>query len=41
MDVFPDTPCANESEWFAAISKVDDVLDQFIASEAGPGRWGK
>ena len=38
---FPDTPCTNESEWFEVIGKVDNVLDQFIASEAGPGRWGR
>ena len=37
---FPDSPCADESDWGEVFGETNEILDQFIASETGPRRWG-
>ena len=38
---FPYPPCTDESDWSEVFREGNDLLDQFLASEAGPGRWGR
>ena len=38
---FPNPPCTDESKRVEVVSKTNDVLDQFIASETGPGWRGR
>jgi hypothetical protein len=38
---FPDSPCTDESNGFEILGVIDDLLDQPVASETGPGRWGR
>ena len=38
---FPNAPCADESNGLEVFSESDDLLDQFVASEAGPAPWGR
>ena len=38
---FPDSPCTNESEWGEAFRKVNNLLDQLVASETGPWWRGR
>ena len=35
---FPNPPCADESNRFEVFSQTGNLLDQFAASETGPGR---
>ena len=37
---FPDSPCTNESDGFQVFGEANNVLDQPIAPETGPWRWG-
>ena len=38
---FPNAPCADESDGFEVFSESDDLLNQFVATKAGPGLWGR
>jgi hypothetical protein len=38
---FPNPPCTNESDRFEVFGESDDRLYQFVASETGPGWWGR
>jgi len=38
---FPNTPCADESDWGEIFCEADDLLDQILASETGPRRRGR
>ena len=38
---FPDPPCTDESNWSEVFREANNLLDQFIASETGPWRWGR
>ena len=38
---FPDPPCAYEGDWGEIFCEANDLLDQILASETGPGRWGR
>ena len=38
---FPNPPCADESDWSEIFCELDDLFDQVLASETGPGRWGR
>ena len=38
---FSNPPCTDESEGLKILSEINDFLDQFVASEAGPGRRGR
>ena len=35
---FPDSSCADESDWSKVFCETNDLLDQFVASKTGP-RW--
>ena len=35
---FPNPPCSDESDWREVFCEINDLLDQFVASETGP-RW--
>ena len=37
----PDPCCANESDRDEALCEINDIFDQFITSEAVPGRRGR
>ena len=37
----PNASCADKSNGLKVFSESDNLLDQFIASEAGPGPWGR
>jgi hypothetical protein len=37
---FPNSTCADESEWGEVFSETNDLLDQLVATEAGPRCWG-
>ena len=38
---FSDPPWTDESGWSELFRETDDLLDQLVASEAGPGRRGR
>jgi hypothetical protein len=38
---FPDATCADESNRIETLCQADNLLNQPVASEAGPGRWGR
>ena len=38
---FPDPPCTDQSDRFQVFRKLNDVVDESVPSEAGPGRRGK
>jgi len=38
---FPDPPCADESDRSEIFCEPNDLLDQILASETGPRRWGR
>ena len=38
---FSNTPCANESNGFEVLCETNDLLDEVVASETGPERWGR
>ena len=37
----PNPPCADESDGFKVFSESNDLLNQFVASETGPGWRGR
>ena len=38
---FPNSPCADESDWSEIFCEADDLLDQILPSETSPRRWGR
>jgi hypothetical protein len=38
---FPDPPCANEGDGFEVFGETNELLDQLVASETGPGWRGR
>jgi len=37
----PDPPCTDESNWSEVFGETNDLLDQVVPSETGPGRRGR
>ena len=37
---FPDPPCTDESDRGEVFCEADDLLNQLVAPETGPRRWG-
>jgi hypothetical protein len=37
----PDPPCTDESDGCGVFSEANNLLDQLVASETGPRRWGR
>ena len=38
---FPNATSTDESDWTKILRKGNDAFDEFVASETGPGRWGR
>ena len=38
---FPNSPGTDESDRCEVFSETNDLVDQFVASETGPRRWGR
>ena len=38
---FSNPPCPDESDWSENFREANDLLDQILASETGPRRWGR
>jgi len=38
---FSNPPYADEGDWSEIFCEVDNLLDQVLASETGPRRWGR
>ena len=36
---FPNSPCADESDWSEIFCEADDLFNQILASETSPRRW--
>ena len=37
----PDPPCADEGDWSEVSRETNDLVNQLVASKAGPRRWGR